>query len=56
MTTADKLKKKILKIEYSDKIQKTKNLPLKKLLEVAQKAKKTFKDEDYLQPRPCLQS
>lgn len=54
MTTVDKLRKKILKIEYSDEIQKTENIPLEKLLKVAKKARKTFKDGDYLQPQPCL--
>lgn len=54
MTTADKLRKKILKIEFSDKIQKTENISLEKLLEVAKRAKKTFKDGDYLQSQPCL--
>ena len=54
MTTADKLRKKIVKIEYSEKIEKTQNVSFKKLLEVAKKARKTFKDEDYLQPQSCF--
>ncbi len=50
----NKKKNKLVKIEYSEKINQKLETSLSKIIKLAKKARETFKDEDFIPVKPCL--